>query len=622
MNLDDIKYYNDMLDLWKFNDCYLFFSKDNVQKKYFTEYLDFLYKVGDFEKLNTILDKRDASGTINETCMEFTKNKDNIKTCIEVAFDLDKALCFLDNKSGDQLPLINYIIRIHINSGKLDVSVINRFINIMLNTKDRLLEKSFFLKKIIDYYFIFDKSFFLNSRNILTMIQKNFTNSFAARIYYDKFQYGYNIAYFDSNSIKEKLPNKTKVALCISGALRGNFVKYINDYIKQLDFPVDVFLFSWNSLYIWNGLGGSYTDWASRIFPKKLNVPEIINTKQKFKKLLPNLYNKLSSCVFINVPDEKISLIDNLVSIKLESHDEFEEKYLSHRKSLFSPNVIKQYYGNYNLYKMINKFELENNFLYDYVIKIRPDMLECSRLKLDDLSNLSCMDICVSHYPGFGSLDDAFAAGKRNSMMLYLSFYDFMQKYKYLPFLKEYPFFPEGTHNILHKYFSLNGIRAISPGINFNIKLPTADCYLPDFDQELAFDINNINSVDIKENVILFFRTMKQNFFKNNREYYEIFSYNIFYRLGVISLKNSSPKNCFLLPFILYREYKKYKKNKTKDISVYYKSILVDTLEYKIGVHLSKAYKYWYIGGYFYFYLILVLKYRKQIKEAHDNSYQ
>ncbi|HEF1304977.1 TPA: sugar transferase, partial [Campylobacter jejuni] len=105
-------------------------------------------------------------------------------------------------------------------------------------------------------------------------------------------------------------------------------------------------------------------------------------------------------------------------------------------------NDSKIYYGIYQVYKSMEEYEKQNNFKYDFIIRVRPDyVIEKNDIKIEDLHLLELNDIYDARY--FCGLDGSLQIGRRNAMEIYMKTWAYAKENKENPyfntFLKNFP---------------------------------------------------------------------------------------------------------------------------------------------------------------------------------------
>lgn len=82
-------------------------------------------------------------------------------------------------------------------------------------------------------------------------------------------------------------------------------------------------------------------------------------------------------------------------------------------------NDSKIYYEIYQVYKSMEEYERQNNFKYDFVIRIRSDyIIETNDINIEDLHLLELNEIY--DFRGIAGLDGSLQIGRRNVMENYM----------------------------------------------------------------------------------------------------------------------------------------------------------------------------------------------------------
>ncbi|MFB1645171.1 hypothetical protein [Campylobacter molothri] len=577
--------------------------KNILNENFIKEYIFFLYQIGDVEELILLFqDFNDKPLWWDDT---FLGNFNEFYIFLKKIHQLidEEILIYIKNQEKHMFLCINYIISKHIISFGLNKNLIFSLIPYMFKT-NLIIFKSFFIKTSIDYFICFDKSFFCNnSRNILTILQEDFHTqmNYGARNYYEKFLINYNLNVFNINALN----SSKKIALCIGGAMRGKeWDENLKKVISSFHFNVDVFLFTWDSEFLWPGLNGSGGHWAKRLLSSDFlkMVPKEIMHKDNLKKYFPNTFSKLNQEYYTPLDVKKIYRIQNIKKVVIKNQETFLSSYAIDSDNLFS-NISKIWYANYELLKMIYKHEIENNFQYDFIIKVRPDLEYDIKFSLEDLEKMYVNDIMIKHHEGlYGGLNDNFAAGKRSAMEIYLSLWKYGFLNKQIIFFKDFPCF-SSAHDILQQFCSLMKLNCICLKGNTIKNFYPIEFFPPNFNKELEIDCKNNNFL----NKSVLFDSYA--FFQKYEEYakkgllYNLndkFYNHLSYKLGSIMVENCNTFiGCIKIPFIIFFAILKHKKN-DKNILGYTSTcsrIIKKSLRYKIGCAIIKAHKNWYKGG-------------------------
>src|ERR1039457_6129089 len=189
----------------------------------------------------------------------------------------------------------------------------------------------------------------------------------------------------------------TSIALCLSGHFRS-YEKTFDTLQKSIigPFNPDIFIFSWENLGF-DGVRGDGHLSKTTLDIKKIN----------------KLYNP------------KKILIE-------PSKNWNATKYISRMGSgLRHPEILfGMFYGVYKSNQLKISFENENNFCYDIVIRVRPDIYFENSLNIDELKK--CQESPSIYFPKFGNysgLNDQFCFGSSSEMNLYSELYNNLDKY-------------------------------------------------------------------------------------------------------------------------------------------------------------------------------------------------
>ncbi|MCW1552123.1 sugar transferase, partial [Campylobacter jejuni] len=72
-------------------------------------------------------------------------------------------------------------------------------------------------------------------------------------------------------------------------------------------------------------------------------------------------------------------------------------------------NDSKQFYGIYQVYNVMEEYEKQNNFKYDFIVRVRPDYIKKNNIKIEDLHLLELNEIYSLR--GSAGLDDSLEIG-------------------------------------------------------------------------------------------------------------------------------------------------------------------------------------------------------------------
>lgn len=281
-----------------------------------------------------------------------------------------------------------------------------------------------------------------------------------------------------------------KVAVCISGMYR-NHLEGLDSIYENIVKPLnaDVFIHTWDQTSVWAGLGGSPT--AARIFGENdkdifpLEKGSLLNYAQWWPNtigILKSEINKSTVEDFFNILKPRqvsIENADNVIS-GLGDMSGFTEL----RGTL---NQIKMFYS------IKKSFDMAlNTYDYDYIVKVRPDVLISDKVSSDFFTNVSNNIFYANINNPTGLSDQIFVL---SSSMAY-SFSQFvarMLKQGRLSIFENFPLYD--SHNLILSWL-LNNNYEIGPRKVFFSILPNAEVVIPGLSDALHEDFNNMTDED------------------------------------------------------------------------------------------------------------------------------
>lgn len=499
----------------------------------------------------------------------------------------------------------------------------------MKNSQDLILQ-SLFLKNSIDFFYINSNDIFFKGGIyfiMLEIIYNNFLNTLGGRLYYDKLRF-ITGRYF----ISKKSYSGSRIALCLNGQLRPGWrdsIKALIDSFSHLG-NIDVFLYSWDTESLWPGVGGNGIGWIRRFFrPIVSKCPsELIMSNIEFSKKFPNVFNIISKEFNKKFLLKDVFILDDKIKkVTLESYS----KVVNRLGDL--KNDSKQFYGIYQVYNVMEEYEKQNNFKYDFIVRVRPDyIIEKNNIKIEDLHLLELNEIYSLR--GSAGLDDSLEIGRRNAMEVFMKTWIYAKENKENPCfnvcLKKFPqtcMSPGNgflSHYVLSQWMDFLKLRVIKLDIQSSYvnNFLFDNISFPDIKNELKKDIwyikkNKIfNEVQIGK-IVDFFDLIAKEYkiiAKNHGNLAKIKIQNhLAYKLGQAMIYNSKSilgyiRMPFVLFYIRYRHQKELQRRKTnpelvlpplEDCSDYEEALKIKNyFSYKLGEALTQASKNWYKGGY------------------------
>ena len=311
-----------------------------------------------------------------------------------------------------------------------------------------------------------------------------------------------------------------KVAVCISGALRGN-LRVLTSINEKLVCPnnADVFLTTWDNHYLWNPLlnVGKFT--VERYLGKNISnmIPKEYHTYDGFKKAFPFTIKKMEQEVIEKTDIQSIkNLIPNIKKIKLFNEKKFInfikkefEPYLAKYESLKRLNQFKMFSLMYECDELLSDYETNTGTKYDYVIRIRPDLFIQGTV---DNKQLICdNNSIICRYIPLGISDSIFIAD-RQTMKYICSIWTKMIDVKALSPYKNYP--EASDHFLLLLWLISGGVKIIHSNsvpcfdISFDSFLFDFTTVFPAY-KEMIFDINNFSHPNLFDNLKQYLMSLK-----------------------------------------------------------------------------------------------------------------
>ncbi|MGJ0112856.1 hypothetical protein [Campylobacter molothri] len=592
----------DCIEKWDFDFIYKHSDLFDINA-----YIDFLYNIGDFDNLIEGICDKNLNDNLNFNLKNIIALRSNI-----VDFEQDD--CFLKNLVNLSRQELCYIFLYFMKHNTLSIQKCFILLDFYLKKDFDRLSFSFIIKNVVNYFIQNDRSFFSKQNKNLLLIIHYLSNKFNSEISREYLSIITNLMHRHFNLKKKNLNGK--IALCIFGALRGNYKETLQSIINSLakSCDADVFIFSWDRKFLWMGCGGNGY-WVDRVFPKEISTkcPKIINSTSNFYNILPHTFDKLSQEYFDFI-HEDISIISNRIKIvKLESQKDFEIKYQT------TKNSAKYWYSMYRSLELLLKYENQNMFKYDYIIGARSDkefngLFE--RSKLYDLSNNEIYD----YFGGYGPAGEFFA-GDRDNIVKWMSLWEISQNNNDFNSLRND--FSQSTHFTYYNICAFCNIIVKNPyDSNFYQKpFNEAKCVkgfkIPEFQNELNADLNLLHEQIPLEDILSiqsFFKFLKSNYGIIEERLIYNAENSLSYKIGKC-ISRMSISLLLFSPIVIFYIFLKHKlccfvftsvSKKDKDI---YKSYF-----FKLGKLLLNSFKNWYKGGLFKLW-VNIAKLKKEYKK-------
>lgn len=166
--------------------------------------------------------------------------------------------------------------------------------------------------------------------------------------------------------------NRPRIAVCVSGQLRGYARSWPETRASLEGMDVTYFVFTWDNTGAGFGVGDSIT----RKLPEAVRdtIASGFQTKDFFSTRYPNTFDRLNEATKITTAE--CSKFFGTPFAQVDDEDEFDARYssfLTLRRS-GSINQAKMYYGIHKAIEMKNIHEAAMGMRFDAVIRIRPDL--------------------------------------------------------------------------------------------------------------------------------------------------------------------------------------------------------------------------------------------------------
>lgn len=209
-----------------------------------------------------------------------------------------------------------------------------------------------------------------------------------------------------------------KIAVCISGMFKTDTTNLFGIYEKLVKpLNADVFLHCWDRQQDWAGDVRRYNFWHRVFGIKNADVPSNLLNLKFLELNYPNVYNCLLSSSFVDLNMESVNQHGDTRKLLVESEDEFLQKFAidDGYKTRGTFNQTKMFYGMYKSFELLKEYEQENNFEYDYVIRLRTDtVINTNNITVEHLELLDDSLVAVHSGSGWG-ISDGFFYATRNS---------------------------------------------------------------------------------------------------------------------------------------------------------------------------------------------------------------
>lgn len=233
-----------------------------------------------------------------------------------------------------------------------------------------------------------------------------------------------------------KSKKQLKVAVCISGQMR-DYKSCASSLLDELIRPLnaDVYIHTWKNSGI-KSTGLENISHAKRVLPisllEQLNITKC-QSPDDFDMHM-QLITEYISGLKVDVDYNEVHSLFNPIELIIEDEKIFEDIYCDSSESSQHINLKKMLYKISAANTIKSKHEYGAGFIYDLVIRVRPDLLILDKLKFDAQSiyNMCRNDsIILEVYDGENRIaSDQFAVGSSYAMNSYSSLFEKLDLYK------------------------------------------------------------------------------------------------------------------------------------------------------------------------------------------------
>lgn len=214
-----------------------------------------------------------------------------------------------------------------------------------------------------------------------------------------------------------KLNSKPRVALCISGQLRGHKNAF-SSMRKQIVEPLnaDVFVHTWSK----TGTGRTEGKKLHRFIPYSIlaSLPDRYQTFEFVRSAFPTMFE--AGEVSESVTQESLREVYRQKSGVIDEENDFEERAKALFGSSVSINQLKMYYSMFCANKLAAEYAAANGFDYDIVIRARPDnIVENFKIDIDEIRATENRTRVFGAFFIVGGISDQFAVGQAPAMQTY-----------------------------------------------------------------------------------------------------------------------------------------------------------------------------------------------------------
>lgn len=399
--------------------------------------------------------------------------------------------------SAEKNMILNFALDSILNHFMVNESMLTRFIDHLFVAKNiNETRKRFILFSIINYcklnpsiannFFRLKEQYYNHLQKLMSMIH-SFSNEEGGKLL--MFQLYQQLQKFNNFSLQQS-SSSPRVAICISGMNRAD-LSGLQSIHTHLATPLnaDVFMHTWDVQQDWIG-GARANDrfWFRTFNVNESKMPKNLLNLTYLKEHFPTIAESLLSASYSTLDRESITSTIKPTSLVVENQDDFLKQYNigDSYKSRDSLNQIKMFYGMFKVFSALKQHETKNGFKYDYVIRVRPDLVIKKGIDYSDLTALGGADFAAP--TGFYGIQDMVFYTSRDIYSQIINIFGHMLDAKKLSPLKHFPKYD--AHALFFGWLLHKDIKPVSCKIKYNIEEGLKNLKVPNLKLALEQDIN------------------------------------------------------------------------------------------------------------------------------------
>lgn len=398
--------------------------------------------------------------------------------------------------NAEQNMVLNFALNKILSSNIANVSLLTRYIDHLFIAKNmNAIRKKSIIYSIINYcgldnsisseFFKLKEQYYNHIQKLLAMIH-SFSPESGANLMMGRL---YSLIQSNNNLSIER-NNNPRVAICISGMSRAD-ISGLRSIFEKLAIPLnaDVFMHTWDVQQDWIG-GARANDrfWFRTFNIDESKIPKNLLNLTYLKEHFPKISESLLTVSYSKLDKDVITSSFKLTSLLIENQDEFLERYSigDNYKSRETLNQIKMFYGMNRVFSLLEEYERENGIRYDYVIKLRPDLIIKSGLDFSKLLELKPSDLAVP--TGFYGIQDMVFYAHRDIYSQIVGIFNYMIDAKKLSPLLAFPKYD--AHALFFGWLLHKDIKPVLCGIKYNVEEGIKNLKIPNLSLALEKDIH------------------------------------------------------------------------------------------------------------------------------------